>query len=64
MNEPIPIYKDNGEKPQLTAAEYAQFAKARHERRVQWVFLGFIGVIVLGFMVPLVAWLTRIALGA
>lgn len=58
MNEPIPIQRDTE-----PVSEEVLLRKQKHEAHIQWAFLTFLGVIVLGFMVPLVVWLTRLALG-
>lgn len=61
--KPIPIIGRVDEEPEFTADEFLRFQKQRHEQRVQWVFLTIIGVMVLGLFVPLVLWLSRLALG-
>lgn len=60
MEEPIPIKKTE---PLITEEEAMTLDKARHERQVQWVFLGLVSIVVIGFLIPLSVWLTRLALG-
>lgn len=58
MNEPIPIQRD----PEPVTDEF-RLRKQAHEHRLQWAFLAVLGVVVLGFLTPLIVWLTRLALG-
>jgi hypothetical protein len=60
MNEPIPISKSED---LITTDEIIELDRARHQRNIQWVFLGLIAFVVVGFLTPLFVWLTRLALG-
>lgn len=61
--KPIPIVKSGGEDVDPSTKELLAMERLRHEQRVQWVFLGLVVMVVLGFLTPLVLWLSRIALG-
>lgn len=63
MNDPIPIRDERDKNPELTPDQYLRWLKERNDRRIQWAFLTFVGVIVMGFFVPLIVFLTRLALG-
>jgi len=60
MNEPIPISRDD---PLISADDYLRLEKAKNERRMGWALMGLFGAVVLAFLIPLTAWLTRLALG-
>jgi hypothetical protein len=60
MEEPIPIKRTE---PLITAEETIALDKARTDRHIQWVFLGLVVVVVVGLLIPLSVWLTRLALG-
>lgn len=62
MNDPIPISREEAE-PALSTQDILDIDKARHDRRIQWTFLGFLGFVAVGFLTPLFVWLTRLALG-
>jgi hypothetical protein len=62
MNDPIRVTREDAE-PLLTAQEIIALDKARNDRRIQWVFMGLIGFVVVGFLTPVFVWLTRLALG-
>lgn len=54
MNDPIPISKGD---PTPDAE------RVRHQRRLGWAMFGLLAFIVVGFLTPLIVWLTRLALG-
>jgi hypothetical protein len=60
---PIPIIGTGKKDPDYTAEEFMAYAKQQHEQRLQWGFLVIVGLVVLGAVVPLALWLSRIALG-
>lgn len=60
---PIPVIGKKQEEPEYTAEEFMAYAKQRHEQRLQWGLLVILGLIILGGVVPLALWLSRIALG-
>ncbi len=60
MNEPIPIQRTE---PLITAEETIALDTARHNRHIQWVFVGFLAFVAVGLLTPLFVWLTRLALG-
>lgn len=60
-DHPISIIRETP--PLLSEEERRLLDKQKHEHRIQWVFLGFVGVVVLTFLVPLAVWLTRLAAG-
>lgn len=62
VNKPVRIH-EHLEPPSMTADEMIKYQTARHQRRIQTGFLLFLGVVALGFLTPLIVFLTRIAAG-
>jgi len=60
MEEPIPIKRTE---PLITADESIALDKARNDRHIQWAVMTLFGLVVLGLLIPLSVWLTRLALG-
>lgn len=60
MNEPIPISRDE---PLLSTSDQIALDRARDARRIGWVIIGLVGLVVLAFVVPLSVLLIRLALG-
>jgi hypothetical protein len=67
MNGPIPISR---EVPMQMPSDMEAVIRAqmeaddkRHTRRMQGFFFGFVGLVFLGLLTPLVIWLSRLALG-
>lgn len=54
MNDPIPISKNDPD---------TDVEKARYQQRVGWAMFSLVAVVVIGLLIPLVVWLTRLALG-
>lgn len=59
---PIPIIGHKKEQ-EVTAEEWLAYRKQQHEHAMQWGFLTILGLVVLGFLTPLILWLSRTALG-
>lgn len=59
MSVPVQISKA----PLLGIEEREMLDKAKHARRMQWVFMGLVATVLLTFAVPLCVLLTRLALG-
>jgi hypothetical protein len=58
-----PIPRIGGIPEGATQDERLAWEKQKHEQRLQWAFIIVLGVGALGLMVPLVLWLSRVALG-